>query len=81
MGPDVSFAAAAPGLAGKPLLVLTADYGPAAGADALVADVRARGGREVTSVHVPTDHTWDADRIRLETEIVTWLQSLPAAPR
>ena len=81
LGPELSFAAVAPGLAGKPLLVLTADDGLAAGADALVADVRARGGRQVTSVHVATDHSWDTDRIRLETEILTWLKSLPATPR
>lgn len=75
-----SFAAAAPGLAAKPLLVLSADDGLAAGTDALVSEVRSRGGRLVRAVHVAADHSWDSDRIRLETEILTWLQNLPGAP-
>ena len=81
LGPDVSFAAAAPGLAEKPLLVLSADDELAPGTDALVAEVRKAGGSHVTAVHVPTDHTWDGARIRLETEVLTWLQTLPGAPK
>jgi pimeloyl-ACP methyl ester carboxylesterase len=81
IGPDDSFAAAAPGLATRPLLVLSADDGLAAGTDALVAAVRSHGGNAVTAVHVATDHTWDSARIRLETEVLTWLQALPGAPK
>jgi pimeloyl-ACP methyl ester carboxylesterase len=73
---DTSFAAAAPGLAKKPLLVLTSDDGLAPVADALVADVRKRGGK-VTAVHVATDHGWNSARIRLESEVLTWLAALP----
>lgn len=70
------FAEAAPGLAKKPLLVLTSNDGLAAPAQALVMDVKRRGGR-VKVVHVATDHGWSSARIRLETEILTWLASLP----
>ena len=80
LGPDLGFAAAAPGLAARPLLVLSADDGLAAGTDALVADLRKRGDRAVTAVHVATDHTWDVARIRLESEVLAWLRTLPGAP-
>jgi uncharacterized protein len=81
LGDSVSFAAAAPGLASRPLLVLSADDGLAPGADALVAAVQHAGGRQVTAIHVATDHTWDTSRIRLETEVLDWLQGLPGAPK
>lgn len=71
-----SFAAAAPGLAKKPLLILTSDDGLGPAADALAANVRQRGGK-VTAVHVATDHGWNSARIRLETEVLTWLAALP----
>ena len=75
------FAAAALGLATRPLLVLSADDGLAPGTDALVANIQGRGGHAVTAVHVATDHTWDDARIRLESEVLTWLQALPGAPK
>ncbi|MBW8814791.1 MAG: alpha/beta fold hydrolase [Caulobacterales bacterium] len=71
-----SFAAAAPGLSKKPLLVLTSDDGLAPMAEALVMDVKQRGGR-VRVVHVATDHAWSTARVRLESEVLTWLDSLP----
>jgi pimeloyl-ACP methyl ester carboxylesterase len=73
---DAGFAQAAPGLSKKPLLVLTSDDGLAPMADALVSDVRKRGGR-VTALHVATDHGWNSSRIRLESEIIDWLGTLP----
>ncbi len=73
---DAGFAQAAPGLAKKPLLVLTSDDGLGPMADALVADVKKRGGR-VTAAHAATDHGWNSARIRLESEILTWLAALP----
>jgi len=73
---DASFAAAAPGLAAHPLLVLTSDDGLAPGAEALAADVGRRGGK-VGVVHVATDHGWNSARIRLETEVLNWLAALP----
>ena len=76
LGPDLSFAAAAPGLARHPLLVLTSDDGLGPRAEALAADVRKRGGR-VTTAHAATDHSWSDKRVRLESEVLTWLDGLP----
>ena len=78
---DDSFTAAAPGLATKPLPVLSADDGLAPTTDALVSDVRGRGGSAITTVHVATDHSWSDARIRLESEVLNWLQELPGAPK
>jgi len=39
-------------------------------------DVKQRGGR-VKVVHVATDHGWNSARIRLQTEILSWLGTLP----
>jgi acetyl esterase/lipase len=75
LGP-YSFAAAAPGLSKHPLLVLTSDDGLAPMANALVMDVKQRGG-PVRVVHVATDHGWNSARIRLESEVLDWLAGLP----
>jgi uncharacterized protein len=70
------FMLAVPGLALKPLLVLSSDDGLAPQTDALVAAVRTAGGGKVTSVHVATDHGWSDRRIRLQVEILNWLANL-----
>ncbi|MDB5493473.1 MAG: histidine triad protein [Phenylobacterium sp.] len=72
-----SFASAAPKLAGRRLLVLSADDGLATLDHAMVEAVRKAGGSQVREVHVATDHSWNTDRIRLESEILTWLAALP----
>ncbi|THD82644.1 MAG: alpha/beta fold hydrolase [Phenylobacterium sp.] len=74
--PGEGFAAAAPGLAKHPLLVITSDDGLQANADKLVMDVKTRGGR-VAVVHIATDHSYDDARIRLESEVLAWLAKLP----
>jgi hypothetical protein len=58
------------------MLVISSDDGLAPRTDALVARVRAEGGTKVSTVHVPTDHSYSDKRIRLETEVITWLQGL-----
>jgi pimeloyl-ACP methyl ester carboxylesterase len=70
------FAGAAPGLAGTPLLVLTANDGLAPDADALVTEIHAEGGNKVQTIHVATDHSWSDHRIFLESTIITWLAGL-----
>ena len=67
----------AEGLARKPLLVLSADDGLASRTDALVAEIRAHGGRLVQTEHVATDHSWSDSRIKLESRVVAWLESQP----
>lgn len=67
---------AAAGLTQTPLLALTADDGLAPATDALVRAIRAKGGNKITAVHVATDHSWSDRRIRLESEVITWLNGL-----
>ena len=74
LGP-YTFAAAAPGLARRPLLVLTSDDGLAPMGEGLFLDVKRRGGR-VKIVHVDTDHGWNSARLRLQAEIIGWLATL-----
>jgi len=76
LGPQDALPSAAEGLVGKPYLALTADDGLAGDTDALVKAIRARGGRQVTTLHAATDHTWDDHRIALEATVIDWLQGL-----
>jgi pimeloyl-ACP methyl ester carboxylesterase len=73
LGKTFRFDRAAAGLAHTPLLALTADDGLAPDTDALVRLIDAQGGRDVTAVHVATDHAWSDHRIALESTILTWL--------
>ncbi len=75
-GAEWSMGRAAPGLASLPLLVITSDDGLAAGADSLVKDVRARGNRRVSTVHIATDHGYSDRRIALEAAVLRWLDRL-----
>ena len=70
------FVKAAPRLTGTNLFVLTSDDGLAPEADRMAAAVKAAGGTKVSTVHVPTDHSWSDRRIRLESEIIRWLGGL-----
>jgi len=67
---------AAPGLSRIPLLVLTADDGLAPDADALIQAVKTAGGKQVSSLHEATDHSWSDHRIALESAILVWLAGL-----
>src|SRR3984893_4941194 len=64
---------AAAGLTQTPLLVLTSDDGLAPDSDALVHAIEAKGGHNITTIHVATDHGWSDHRIALESAILTWL--------
>lgn len=75
--PETGFAAAAPGLAHAPLLVLSADDDLAPATDALAAAVRAKPGARVLTVHAATDHSWNSKRVFLEAQVITWLKLLP----
>jgi pimeloyl-ACP methyl ester carboxylesterase len=70
------FANVATGLTLTPLLVLSADDGLAPDTDALVRAIEANGGKQVTSIHVKTDHVWSDHRILLESTIINWLAGL-----
>lgn len=75
------FLTAAPGLAQRPLLVLTSNDGLASDTDPLVAAVKARAGKGVTSAHVDTDHGWSDRRIELQARIIRWLETLTPSSR
>ncbi len=80
LGDDLSMVAAAPKLAGRPLLILTADDGLAPQDDALADAVRKAGGKKVSVFHATTDHIWSDQRIGLEREVLTWLDAKVLAP-
>ncbi len=70
------FAKAAPQLAQTHLFVLTSDDGLAGMSDALTGAIKASGGTKLKTLHVATDHSWSDARIRLQTEILSWLATL-----
>ena len=70
--------AGAAGLRRAPLLVLSSDDGLAPQTDALVATLRSAGAPRVSAVHVATDHGWSDRRIRLQNEVIGWLERLGA---
>jgi pimeloyl-ACP methyl ester carboxylesterase len=73
---DFDWSTGAAALGRKPLLVLTSDDGLAPAAEALAAKVKAVPGARVAAVHAATDHGWSGARIRLEQEVIGWLEGL-----
>jgi len=70
------FVKSASSLTSTSLFILSSDDGLAPGTDALATAVRAAGGTKIKTLHVATDHSWSDARIRLESEILTWLATL-----
>ncbi len=70
------FAQAAPALMQTNLFVLTSDDGLAGMSDGLTKAIAAGGGTRLKTLHVATDHSWSDARIRLESEILRWLETL-----
>lgn len=75
-----TYAAAAPALVPRHLLLLTSDDGGAPAAEALARAIRAGGGHHVATRHVATDHGWSDHRIALQALVIRWLATLPATP-
>ncbi len=71
-----SFAAIAPKLANRPLLVITSDDGLAAPNNAFVDAVQQAGNQEVKAIHFATDHAYSDHRIALEKEVLEGLAYL-----
>ena len=71
------FTKAAPQLAGTNLFILTSDDGLAGMSDELTGAIKAAGSTKLKTLHVATDHSWSDARIRLQSEIVNWLATLP----
>lgn len=59
-----------------PMLVITSNDGLAPMNDSLVAAVRARGNKNVITVHLVTDHSYSDQRIALESSVIRWLQKM-----
>lgn len=76
-GPAYDFTRKAAELKDLPLLLLTADDGLRDAPDKLAAAIRALGGNKVSEAHAATDHSWSDARIRLGSEIIRWLDTLP----
>lgn len=61
------------------LFILSSDDGLAPGTDALAEAIRKDGGgAKLKTLHVATDHSWSDARIRLQAEILGWLETLKA---
>ena len=69
---------AAPALATTNLFILSSDDGLAPGTDALAKAIQDGGGTKVKTLHVATDHSWSDARIRLQAEVLRWLETLKA---
>ncbi len=70
------FTKAAPQLLQTNLFVLTSDDGLAGMSDGLTGAIKAGGGTKLKALHVATDHSWSDARIRLQSEVLTWLATL-----
>ena len=75
------FTQAAPGLAGKSILILSSDDGLAGGTDALAAAIRSAGGTRIAKHHEKTDHSWSDRRILLQAKVIRWLETLTVRKR
>lgn len=65
-------------LAETDLFILSSDDGLAPGTDALAKAIRDGGGAKVKTLHVATDHSWSNARVRLQAEVLRWLETLKA---
>jgi pimeloyl-ACP methyl ester carboxylesterase len=68
--------ALAPGLASRPILIVTSDDGLAPPLDTLATNLRGLKDTRVTTLHLATDHAYSDQRIALETAVLHWLGKL-----
>lgn len=81
-GARLDLAAAAPALARKPLLVLTATHDSEDDkAGPLLEAMKAHPGAKLTAEEMDTSHSFDDHRIALESVVLRWLAALEGAPR
>ena len=77
---DWSFAAVAPRLVNRRLLVLYSNDFVKTHSEALIAALRAAGGTQFLAAYQDTDHSWSDKRLVLESLAINYLQSLPPRP-
>src|SRR3984957_7546842 len=73
-----SFLARADPLKSRPVLVVTSDDGLAPGNAAFATALRHAGNDRVTTLHLPTDHSYSDQRVALSTAVLQWLATLPS---
>jgi pimeloyl-ACP methyl ester carboxylesterase len=66
----------APKLVSRSVLVITSDDGLAPSNDAFVAALRKAGGKDITTVHLTTDHSYSDQRIALTEAVLEELEFL-----
>jgi uncharacterized protein len=66
----------APKLADRPVLVITSDDGLAPSNDAFVEALHKAGAKEITTVHLTTDHSYSDQRIALQKAVLENLEYL-----
>ncbi len=76
-GQEWAFSTLAPQLVHRRLLVLYGNDFVKNDSLELIKDIKAAGGKMVSSHYVVTDHSWSDHRIALESLVINWLQSLP----
>src|SRR6266700_888668 len=74
--PKWNFVDYAAKLASRPILVVTSDDGLAPAGGALVDALRKAGDKDVTAVHMTTDHSYSDHRFGLAAAVLKWLDSL-----
>ena len=75
-----SFAAVAPRLAGRRLMVLYSNDFVKAHSEGLIAALAKAGGTQFLTAYEDTDHSWSDKRLVLESLVINYLQSLPTKP-
>ena len=79
-GKEWSLSALAPELTSRRLLVLYSNDFVKGDSIALIAAIKAAGGKTLVEDYVPTDHGWSDRRIALESLVINWLGTLPNQP-
>lgn len=62
----------------RPALIVTSDDGLGPANDAFAAGLKKAGNDRVTTLHLPTDHSFSDQRRELSTAVLRWLESLSA---
>jgi len=75
-----NFLAKVDSLKTRPALIVTSDDGLAARNDGFAAALRNAGDNRVTTVHLPTDHSYSDQRLALSAAVLRWLRKLPSRP-
>jgi uncharacterized protein len=73
---EFDFAAFAPGLGKRPVLLITSEDGLAPTAQALAGALKQAGNKHVTENHFATDHSYSDRRIGLQQTVLAWLATL-----